>query len=161
MSKGRWIFWAVVAVCSIVLTMLVYNNKHVGYYEARAALYPNITEDPERGMICHQIKGILASDDFMDIDYHETNSHKINILAYKRDSTEAMAEVKVSLEKAWEICEKQSVQCSIVEEPHIVRNPNNAQYALYAVLSFLFSTLVAGAITITWRQFRNENTKLL
>lgn len=161
MGKGCWIFWTVVAACSIVFTVLVCKYKHVGQYGACAALYPSITEEPERGKICHQIKSILASDDFYSIDFQETNDHKINILAYRRDSTEALAEATTSLLKAWKSCEKHRVQCGIAEEPHIIKKPSNAQYGLYAVLSFLFSVLTSGAIVVTWRQFRNTTPKAL
>lgn len=106
-------FWIAVAICSVIWTLLLWHNKHLGYYEAEASIYPMQMKNEGDSLStvnpCSKVIRILSSSDFREevirnvacdrltsrnydhhIQCHETADHQVRMRVFLSDSSEAL-----------------------------------------------------------------------
>ena len=144
----KTLFWTSVLICTVVMTLLVCNNRHVGCYEAVAVIRPIMEIQENDTNACYWAKTLLATDEFDGLHFHETHDKQISLHIYMHDSVAALDKMTQTVDCTIERYSTKGIQSIITEKPHIVQTPSHQHYILHAVLSFIFSFLSIGAIAI-------------
>ena len=144
----KTLYWASTLICTVAMTMLICNNKHVGYYESAAVIRPIMEVQENDTNACYWAKTLLATGEFDGLHFHETHDKQICLQLYMHDSVAALDKMVQTVDRAIERYSTKGIQSLVIEKPHIVQTPSYQHYILYAVLSFIFSFLSIGAIAI-------------
>jgi len=139
----KTLFWASTAICAVIMTLLICHNRHVGYYEAVAVIRPIMEVQDNDTNACYWSKTLLAAEDIDGLRFHETHDKQISLHLYMHDSVAALDNMALAIDFT-----TKGIRSIITEAPHIAQTPHHQQYILYAVLSFIFSLMVIGAIAI-------------
>ena len=144
----KTLFWASILICTVAMTLLVCNNRHVGYYEAVAVIRPIMEIQENDTNACYWAKTLLATDEFDGLHFHETHDKQISLHLYMNDSVAALDKMTQTVNRTIERYSTKEIRSIVTEKPHIIQTPNPQRYILYTVLSFIFSSLSIGAIAV-------------
>lgn len=153
----KTLFWASTAIGSVVLTLLICANRHVGYYEAVAVFRPTLVVQESDTNACYWAKEMLRAEAFSRVTYNETHDKQICLHAFTKDSANAIETMNETVNLAMERCAEYNMTCEVTQEPRIVTTPSPKHYIRYAGLSLIFSFLATGAI-VTGLTFRKKKT---
>jgi len=144
----KTLFWASTIICTVILTLLICNNRHVGYYEAVAVIRPIMEVQENDTNACYWAKTLLDAEDIDGLQFHETHDKQLSLHIYMHDSVAALDSMAQAIDCATKRFLTKGIQVFVTEVPHIAQTPHHQQYILYAVLSFIFSLMSIGAIAI-------------